>query len=327
MKTIKIVAAIATPILIVIIAFGLIGCEDSPDASGLTAEGGAENPITAQSELPGAIDILPDDPQVTHLGQQIEFEARGGHWPYTWSVGEEANGSIQVVQNEAESLRYTAVYTVSAVGHNTVYVRDAAGREGFEFITVGSDTAPTLNVVPDDIDISVPVVGATFDLKAVGGTPPYTWFASDTAIGTISSSSGTSVTYTVQTTDMGVGQTITLTDSGGNYDYCSVDHATPATLTITPSAITVASNFTGDIVFNAAGGTAPYTWSVALPDLEDNGSIAVAGSGNSQGTYTDNDKTGAPGEPAGDGGTFVGDNMVTVIDSQGESAEATITYE
>lgn len=323
MKTIKILSALLTPIIIICIAFAIVGCEDDPSMSGLDA-GGSVPSLSVGDSLAGALNITPDNPQVTHVGQQIEFEVKGGHWPYTWSVGEPVNGSIQVIQNEESGIRFTAAYTVNVVAHNTIIVRDASNREGVEPVTVGSDTAPTFAVSPDTVNLATPTIGTTFDLTALGGTPPYRWFVFSTALGTISSSSGTGVTYTVQSAAMNVKNVVTLTDSGGNNAECEVSHAAASALSITPASITVVSNFTGSIVFTAAGGTSPFTWSIALPDLEDDGVLATAGVGNTTATYQDT----AGGVAVGNnpGGTFIGDNKVTVIDSNGKAAEAKITY-
>ena len=95
-------------------------------------------------------------------------------------------------------------------------------------------------------------VGTTGQFNATGGTAPYTWSTADVTVATIDATTGL-------LTATGAGQTVvTATDANGVAGTADV---TVTTVLVSPDT---ASLRPGDTLqFSAAGGTAPYTWSVS----------------------------------------------------------------
>ena len=127
MKTIKIMATMLTPVLILAIAFALVGCEDEPDSN----TSSDPTSLVSGQDRPGGLTILPDgDALISHAGQVIEFEVRGGHWPYTWETTDPTSGTAIMMQTVESDIKFTAVYTATKLAVNTVYVTDGHGRTG-----------------------------------------------------------------------------------------------------------------------------------------------------------------------------------------------------
>lgn len=159
---------------------------------------------------------------------------------------------------------------------------------------VGSD----LNLSPSAIQINT---GATINFSANGGIAPYT-FSLQTSIGGVGEDL-TGSTYTAPDTPGSA--LIRVTDAEGNYRTSTVSVVLPGgsvPLFISPSSISL--NAGNSIVFAAAGGSAPYSFSLLTP---------IGGTGESLGaaTYT------APDDTAGVA-------VVRVTDNIGATSDATI---
>lgn len=151
----------------------------------------------------------------------------------------------------------------------------------------------------------------TNDIKkefiVTGGTAPYSWKVSDSSRGSLSSTSGSTVTYT--SAHIAGDNTITVADSSSNTVTATVTYyaSAPSGLKISPPQRTFTTNYYKDI-FSATGGSGSYQWYVADESLG-----KVSSDSGSSITYTSTRKTGV--------------NTITVIDnSGGERAEATATY-
>ncbi len=155
-----------------------------------------------------------------------------------------------------------------------------------------------LGIMPGSVTMGA---GSSRDVQfeAVSGTPPYRWRVARSDLGSISSAG----LYMATTAE---GQnTITLTDSDGRSVQASIYQANNAgsipALSVIPAGSSLAVDKQYQITFQATGGLPPYTWSVSSPSL---------GTINSAGLYTSR--------------TVTGDNTVTVRDSNGSLASATV---
>ena len=128
------------------------------------------------------------------------------------------------------------------------------------------------------------------------GTAPFFWTISNTALGSIGTTTGI---FTAANTTGQV--TVSVTDSTGNTGSAIVTITSPQTLTVTPNASSVTRN--GTQAFTATGGTAPFFWSLSNPTL---GSIGIG-----TGIFT--------------AGIATGTSTVTVTDSAGNTGSATVT--
>lgn len=113
---------------------------------------------------------------------------------------------------------------------------------------------PTTAVVTNDNE--------TLMLTAAGGHKPYEWRVDDASVGDVHGSTDSAV-YTRYRSGNNL---VRLSDSRGQWTYCSIAQPGPgetaiAPLAISPTAATVTTNG-GMYVFSAAGGVPPYTWDV-----------------------------------------------------------------
>jgi len=126
-------------------------------------------------------------------GDTLQFSASGGTGPYTWESSDTNIGTID--NNGLFSAVSHGTCTVTAVDANSY-----AGVSGT--ITV---IAPTITITPNTASLTIV---DTQQFNASGGTGPYTWTSSNTAIGTINSSGIFSA--------VGIGTcTVTATDANG----------------------------------------------------------------------------------------------------------------
>lgn len=206
------------------------------------------------------------------------------------------SGSTQVASTEATM--------------NATWIEPSFSGSIFAMATVSPaiTSSPPAELVIDPDSASLNTNRPTQVFTASGGTEPYAWTASG---GTLSASSGPTVTFTSSQT----AGTITVTDANSNSATASITYSSstnvPASntvnLAISPSG-TVAFNTNNFIrVFTASGGSGSYTWNVASTSFG-----TLSGSSGSQVTYTSK--------------FVVGTNVITVTDSDADSASATAVY-
>lgn len=150
------------------------------------------------------LSINPAAASVSFVGQKVSFRAQGGTKGYSWSVSKSAKGTV------AASGAEQAVYTVIEVGPNDVIVTDANHQTA-----IAQVSGPLSPLVVTGDPETIPA-GSNFSiLTASGGVPPYNWTVSDTALGNVLSSTGSSVTYKRNPGVTG-SNAITVNDSAGN---------------------------------------------------------------------------------------------------------------
>jgi hypothetical protein len=140
-----------------------------------------------------------------------------------------------------------------------------------------------------------------------GGTTPYSWSLSSSTLGSLSSSSGSSVTYT--SAHIAGANTITVNDASSNSVTATATYTAsgPTSLAISPSSLSLnATIFIG--MFTASGGSGSYTWIVSNDSLG-----TVSPTTGSSVTYTSK--------------KVVGTNSISVVDTEGHTATSTAKFQ
>lgn len=151
------------------------------------------------------------------------FTASGGTGSYTWTLSSTNYGSLSSSGNQA-------TFTASGeAGTVTVTITDSGGDSASATVTysgedTGDDTV-ALSIRPSAGTLSG--VQNTLVFTASGGTSPYSWYVSSTILGTLSASSGTTVTYTRPTNN------VSATNAHVNYVHVIDDDEQTVTATVT----------------------------------------------------------------------------------------------
>ncbi|NOX42817.1 MAG: hypothetical protein GXP19_03660, partial [Gammaproteobacteria bacterium] len=121
--------------------------------------------------------------------------------------------------------------------------------------------------------------GATQLFSATGGTAPYTWTSSNTAVASINTTTGLITAIAPGTTIINATDANNITGSSNTITVVAL----PApTITVTAPATTI--NVGNTLQLSASGGAAPYTWSVDNPAVASIGTTNGLLSGLSAGT-------------------------------------------
>ena len=240
--------------------------------SGRVATGGrlnAFNAVRVSVPVQNVI-VTPNNPSIA-AGASLTFTATGGTPPYTWSVSNPAIGSINPS---------TGRFTALARGTTRVTATDSNGTQGSQTISVTQ-----VSIVPNTGSIGI---GQSLQLTANGGTAPYQWRSSNTAIASITSAG-------VLTGRAAGSVTVTATDANG----ASVTSGTFTVVNNVSISVDVSATAVGvgdSLSATATGGRAPYQWTSSDPTvLNVNASGIATGTGVGRATLTATDSTGATG--------------------------------
>ena len=168
------------PLLAVFLLSMAAGCENgsSPNRAG--------DPGTDPN---ANVTISPSAARLDASGQ-AQLTVNGGEPPFSWSVSNPGLGSVTSPSPNSR----TATYQRSGLGSgvNTVTVRDNLSDTGTAAIVVDN-----LAISPQGATIAAGITSQAFSVQ--GGTPPFSWGVSDTALGTIASTGERTATYVRRT--------------------------------------------------------------------------------------------------------------------------------
>ncbi|VAW59830.1 Serine protease, subtilase family [hydrothermal vent metagenome] len=237
---------------------------DNADAiaalAGITVTGARLNVFNSVNGLVRVV-VSPSAATIA-AGTSLQFIASGANAPYTWSVSNTAIAGISP----------TGVVTGLAAGSVIVTATDAGGVTGTAQLTV-----TTVIASPDSATL---LVADTQQFTAAGGTAPYSWSVSDTAVASINANTGLLTAVSLGTTQ------VTATDANGFSD--STGNITVSDIAISPDTALLGVGDTQQ--FTVSGGIAPYTWStgnLTVATIDAAGLLTGVGAGNTIVTVTD----------------------------------------
>ena len=191
-----------------LVAFLTPGCDSNGDPNTKDVNNQFDNdPYTSDTRGETAVDISiePTFATVSHVGQQVAFQAHGSVGPYSWDISESGAGTIS-----PDPTTENAIYTAKSVDPNDVIVYDTYGHPAIA--KINSTNTPVEGLTISPLETTLAANGNKAVFIAAGGTPPYFWAQSDGTKGTVAPATGANTTYT--RSDAG-DNTVILTDSAG----------------------------------------------------------------------------------------------------------------
>lgn len=254
------------------------------DSSGLS-----DSKATSVTIIPGpSMTFSPPPGGWTRTVYLYTLTETGGTAPYTWAV---TNGTLPAGIILSPDGNLTGTPTATGTFSFTVRVTDALGQSASQAtsLTISTGVSTTIGTPP------TAVAGSpySFTLTATGGTTPYTWSVnSGTPPAGVTLSSAGVLSGTPTTVSSGVTFSVNVIDKNGGISTASITIVVIRGLGITSAfppggAAGTAYSYT-DI---AAGGTAPYTWSVSSGSLPPGLTLAastgiLAGTPSTAGPYS-----------------------------------------
>ena len=280
----------------------LTGADPIAGLSTRVVTGGRVNLFRSVQAIGGGGGATPQPVNVTpatgssNVAGTVQFQVTGGTPPFTWSVTNTAVGTI----NTASGL-----FTAVLAGSTNVVARDSVGVQGVAVVTV---TAAPIALALSPLSTSQMTTRQTLQLTASGGTPPYRWSSSNTAVATVNSQG------LVNTVTAG-NATISVTDSLNAVQSTIISVIAPAAvLPISPSAPVIAVG--RSVALTITGATAPVVWSSAQPSIATVDAATGVVTGVAPGTATIN---------MSDAAANTGSTTVTVRQIQVQTPGSTVT--
>ncbi len=154
-----------------------------PSFSGSIFAQATVSPVVT-SKPPAELSISPSSASLSTNDTTREFTVSGGTSPYTWTA---TGGSVS--PSTGDTVTYTTAYS-----NGSITVTDSSTNSATVTITYTSSGPSSLSISPTSLNLTSSSYIGTF--KVTGGDGSYTWMVSSDSLGTLSSSSGSSVTYT-----------------------------------------------------------------------------------------------------------------------------------
>ena len=163
--------------------------------------------------------------------------------------------------------------------------------------------AIVLTITP--VSATASIVGQTIAFTVSGGNGPFQWGVSEPANGKIESQGASSAVYIC----LVVGNNdVIVQDDSGHYAAAHISPVATDTMTISPASVSLSGGAL-NASFTVSGGTPPYSWTSGNTAL---GTVSYSASSSYVAAYT---------AVAG----AYGQNVITVVDSGGRTASATVT--
>lgn len=200
--------------------------------------------------VPATLTIVPGNATLNYTTDTVVFVANGGLPPYRWNVADTNRGVLSA--GSGNSVTYTRV----GPGNNTVTLRDNDAHTATAIVT-----QPSFGLAVTPSSATLATDGDSVVLIVAGGLPPYNWSLTDGTRGTLSSTTGSPITYTRTTSG---NNSVVLGDASGQTAVVAVSQPATPPLAISPATASVSTN-SGSQVFTASGGLGTYTWSFVTP--------------------------------------------------------------
>ncbi len=188
---------------------------------------------------PVTLTVVPTDETCAASNGQIAITGAGGTGAYTYSI------------DNSVTYAATSTYTGLPAAVYNVFIHDANNCEADTSVSISNEASPNIiGAAVQNVTCNAACDGQ-LQVTVSGGT------------GAITYSIGTPQAASLITNICAGAYTLTITDANGCTDTqpIVVTEPTPLAATVTPTALTCFNNNTGQITFNASGGTAPYTYS------------------------------------------------------------------
>jgi len=252
--------------------------------SGQVATGGRLNAFTSVTGVTAPAPTTPIDPveitppSVTTIavGDSLQLSAVGGDGTYTW-----ATLNPNRAQVDASGL-------VTAIGNGAARIRvtDGTGLISTPVIlSINLPAAATLALNPTSL--TQMEINAVVQISVSGGSIPYTWTSSDSAVATIAAGGDSSV---ASITANGAGTfRVTATDVNGvtiNSGLITINAAPALVLGANKTSL----NSGETVQLTVSGGTSPYTWNSTnsgAATVNNGGLVSAVGAGRTSISVTD----------------------------------------
>jgi uncharacterized repeat protein (TIGR01451 family) len=195
----------------------------------------------------------------THTVYSDTLTESGGTSPFTWSV---SSGSLPAGISLSPDGNLTGTPTTVGTASFTVKVTDAKGQSATQPASIGisAGVSTTFTAPP------AAVIGSAYSdtLTAAGGTAPYTWSVNAGSLPPGIALSSAGVLSGTPTSTGTYPFTVNVIDKNNGIATTSITLVVGSGLTLTfgtPPSGQVGTAYTDTLT--AAGGTAPYTWSVS----------------------------------------------------------------
>ncbi|MBF0549418.1 MAG: hypothetical protein HQK60_02670 [Deltaproteobacteria bacterium] len=221
--------------------------------------------------------VYPKDPSIAYGSDPVTFQVSGGTAPYTWILSVNTLGTLSAVGSDTTMIKYTPPaqhQSTSATDSVVLTVVDINNNQTTSKITL---TQAFIQIYPTSISLTQDAPPYTF--FAYGGVKPYTWTIDNLSVGSVAADPNDSSLGIFTPRSPGTGN-ITVKDANNNQSTGTVTVTLVANaLTVSPPTLTIAPTET--YLFNAVGGTPPYSWTVNDTHL----GTVTTGSDTSQATF------------------------------------------
>lgn len=223
----------------------------------------------------------------TGTAYRATLQASGGTAPYTWTI---ASGALP----SGLSLDASGVIsgTPTSAGNRTFTVQaaDAGGQKAAAVFTIVIGS--TLSITSaSQLPGATTGTAYSYSFRAAGGSPPYSWTAGGGTLPSGLSLDPAGILSGVPGQAGSFSFVIRVTDQDGSSDARTFDVTVAGGLTIVTGAVLpdAGAGVAYPLTLQAAGGSAPYQWSVTSgslpPGLTLSSSGAISGTPNTAGSY------------------------------------------
>lgn len=246
----------------------------------------------------------------------VSFAVGGGNPPYQVSSNNNAIATASVIGNVFNITSHSA-------GIAKISLFDATGTSIAIEVTTTQAGVVAIETQPSAATANV---GDSLQFIVSGGTPPYNITVNNTSIASVSTPTVFTTGGSIFTSLLNAGNTtITILDALGQAKAIPLTVNQQSTLLrLSPSALTIAEDYAGEIKLNIFGGAAPYsafTSDQTMTSVSTNGSILTVGLG------TNTNRCINPIDTSGVRVTYgLFSVIITVVDSLGASATSTLTF-